>query len=306
MSANSNAAADAWMTGTVGAAGPAGTGAYTIAVLYQPNGINDGLTSLRAAGSDVRALLQDTNHLFGVGDFSSGDATTTTVGNWWLGAQTKPAGNQVYRHHAWLYDPSGVGAMQHGVSTGSGNHADGSAIDELRIGGSLNRGNGNIAVVGIWNTNLSDVQLDTLRSANLAAWAALSPLELITFDTWNGATGWTTKVGTSSLSSITGTVGVGPNPPSFNFSIASTVDLTPAVFTFSAVPVTAIPIAVVNLVPATFVFSAVPVHPQIPGVSGPDVEWCASLAPNWRAELEDNWNAQLAPNWAAQLVEECV
>lgn len=263
--------------------------------------------SLRASGSEVRGLLQDTSHLFGSGDFSSGDATTTSVANWWLGAQTKPAGNQVYRHHAWLYDPSGVGAMQHGVSTGSGNHPDGSAIDELRIGWSTNRGNGDIAVVGIWNTNLSDVQLETLRSPNLSAWAALSPLELITFDTWNGATGWTTKVGTSSLSSITGTVGVGTNPPSFNFSLAVTVDLTPASFAFSAVPVVALPPPItVNLVAGVFTFSAVPVITAVPGVGGPDVEWCVSLAPNWLAELEDNWNAQLAPNWAAQLVEECI
>jgi hypothetical protein len=328
MSANFNPAADAWLTGTAGAAGPLGTGAYTIATLYRAAAANDGLTSLRAAGSEVRGLLQDTFHLFGNGDFSSGDATTTTA-TWWVGAQTKPAGNQVYRHHAWLYDSTGAGAMTHGVSSGSGNHADGAAIDQIRIGWSANRGNGDIAVMAYWSSELSDAQLNTLRSGSLLAWAALAPQELITFENWNGATGWSTRLGSSALSSITGTVGVGVNPPSFNFNLVASVDLTPASFAFSAVPVTAVPQPItINLVPGVFqfsgvpvasvpgavtviltpagyVFSAVPVVAQVPGTGGVDVEWCASLAPNWLAELEDNWRADLAPNWAAQLVEEC-
>lgn len=305
MSANFNPAADAWLTGTAGAAGPVGTGAYTIATLYRSAGPNNGLTQLRAAGAEVRALLQDTFHLFGSLDFSTGDAVTTSA-TWWVGAQTKPAGAALYRHHAWLYDSTGAGAMTHAVSTGSANHGDGAAIDELRIGWATNRGNGDIAVMAYWSSELSDAQLNTLRSGSLLAWAALAPQELITFENWNGATGWSTRLGSSALSSITGTVGVGVNPPSFDFNLAASVDLTPATFTFSAVPVTAIPVAVVNLIPASFAFSAVPVHPQVPGVGGPDIEWCASLAPNWLAELEDNWNAQLGPNWAAQLVEECV
>lgn len=305
MSANFNPAADAWLTGTAGAAGPVGTGAYTIATLYRPAVANDGLTSLRAAGVEVRSLLQDTFHLFGTGDFSSGDATTTTA-TWWIGAQTKPAGAQPYRHHAWLYDPSGAGVMAHGVSTGSGNHGDGAAIDELRIGWASNRGSGDIAVMAYWSSALSDVQLNTLRSGSLLAWAALAPQELITFENWNGATGWSTRLGSSALSSITGTVGVGANPPSFDFNLAASVDLTPATFAFTANPVTPLAPSTVALTPAAFSFSAVPVTPNVPGVGGVDVEWCASLAPNWLAELEQNWDSTLASNWSAQLVEECV
>src|SRR6185295_15550533 len=226
------------------------TGAYTIATLYRSAAGNNGLTSLRAAGVEVRSLVQDVFHLFGTGDFSTGDAATTSA-TWWVGAQTKSAGLAPYRHHAWLYDPSGAGAMTHAVSTGSANHGDGAAIDELRIGWASNRGNGDIAVMAYWDTALPDVSLDLLRSGSLLAWASLAPDELITFENWNGATGWSTRLGTSALASITGTVGIGANPPSFDFNLAVTTELIPASFTFSAPAVT----------------------PIIPSITGPDVEW---------------------------------
>jgi hypothetical protein len=84
------------------------------------------------------------------------------------------------------------------------------------------------------------------------------------------------------------------------------VDLTPASFTFTAVPVAAVPGPVtVAVTPASFTFSANPVVPAIPSASGPEVQWCAFLAPNWDAGLGQNWDAGLAPNWTAELVEEC-
>lgn len=78
----------------------------------------------------------------------------------------------------------------------------------------------------------------------------------------------------------------------------ATVELTPASFTFSGVPVSPVPgLATIALTPASFHFSAVRLG--LPGApEGPDVSWCASLAPNW--------NAELAPNWSAHLVEECI
>jgi hypothetical protein len=111
--------------------------------------------------------------------------------------------------------------MIHGVSSGSGTHGDGSALDTIRIGHAGNRGNGPFSVVGLWTSELSDGNLDTLKSNQISAWAALSPAELITFENWNGTTGWNTQIGTSSLSSITGTVSVGADAPSFNFTMSS-------------------------------------------------------------------------------------
>jgi hypothetical protein len=246
-----------------------------------------------------------------------------------VAAQTKATGAAMFNHHLWLYDPSGAGVMAHGVSSGSANQPDGAALNQLRIGNGPVVSNGEVAVVALWDSVLTPVQLDTLKSGSLLAWAALAPKELITFENWNGATGWSTRLGSSAQTAINGTVGVGANPPSFNFNLTASVDLNPASFAFSGVPVTAVPgVITVNLVagvfqfsgvpvapvpgavsvvltPAGFVFSAVPVVAQIPGTGGVDVEWCASLAPNWLAELENNWDAVLAPNWAAQLVEEC-
>ncbi len=317
--------------GTIGAAGAVGSGGYTIAALVRPAiGNNDmAMVNGRVTGVTTRALFESGLHLFGVNDFSTGDATTLAQGNWYVTAQTKLTGSNPFNHHLWLYDPSGAGVMAHGVSTGSANQPDGAALNQLRIGNGPVVSNGEVAVVALWDTPLSNVQLDTLKSGSLLAWAALAPKELITFENWNGATGWSTRLGTSAQTAVNGTVTVGANPPSFNFNLVASVDLTPASFAFSAVPVTAVPQPIsINLVPgvfqftgvpvapvpgavtvvltpAGFVFSAVPVVAQVPGSGGVDVEWCASLAPNWLAELEDNWRADLAPNWAAQLVEEC-
>lgn len=259
----------------------------------------------RAAGVTVRALFESGLHLFGPNDFSTGDATTLVQGNWYVAAQSKVGGANPYNHHLWLYDPSGAGIMAHGVSTGSANQGDGAALDQLRIGSALVGSNQDIAVVALWDSALSNVQLNTLRSGALSAWAALAPKELITYENWNGATGWSTRIGTSAQTAINGIVGAGANPPSFDFALGANVDLTPASFTFSAVPVDAQPISNVTLTPASFTFSAPPVTPFVPGVGGVDVDWCVDLAPNWVAGLDSNWGAELSVNWSAQLVEEC-
>jgi hypothetical protein len=274
-----------WIDGTAGSAAAVGTGAFTIVALVHPTIGNNstGILDGRAAGATQRALLEAGLHLFGVGDFSSGDATTLVQGNWYVAAQSKSAAAAPYRHHLWLYDPSGAGVMAHGVSTGSANQGNGAALDTLRVGNALVPGNCDIAIIGLWAGELTDPQLNTLKSASLVSWASLAPAELITYENWNGATGWSTRLGTSAQSVINGTVGVGANPPDFDFNLAITVDLVPSVFTFSAVPVV----------------------PTVPSVGGPDIEWCTDLAPNWSAEPDLNWDAALAPNWSAELVEEC-
>lgn len=222
MGADFNVAGTNYLSMTGGSAGAAGTGAYTIAWLGQPAVGNNGcgMLQLRASGSSVRSLLEDTNKLFGDGDFSSGFGTLTQ-GNWYLCAQTKPAGSAVYRFHLWPYASDGSGTMTHGVSVGAGNHGDGSSIDDIRIGQAGNPGNGPVSLVCVWNSELADATLDALKSNQLSAWTALFPAELIHFASWNGTTGVTVPIGTSALSSITGTVGVGSDAPSFNFSLTT-------------------------------------------------------------------------------------
>ena len=265
MSANFTVAnSPCFLDGTAGNAGAVGSGGYTIAILFRPAAGNNGASMVqgRASGSAVRTLLEDSLHLFGENDFSSGDAVTLVQGNWYVAAQTKAPGSNTYRHHLWQYNSSGAGTMIHAVSSGSANHGDGATLDTIRIGGGPTVSNCEVAVVGLWDTNLADGSLDLLKSSQLLAWANLSPDELVTFEDWNGTTGWSTRIGTSALTAESGTVTVGADPPDFSFDLASTVDLTPATFSFSAVTTTPVPGAVtVNLTPAGMTFSAPTVTP---------------------------------------------
>ena len=254
------------LDGTVGSAAVVGSGAYTIACLVFPNTGNNNMNMVsgRASGSIVRDLFEAGLHLFGPNDFSSGDATTLAQGNWYVAAQTKAAGANTYRHHLWLYDAGGAGVMAHGVSSGSLNQGDGAALDTIRIGNGNVGSNGLVAVVALWASVLTDGQLDTLRSGSLTAWSALAPNELITFENWNGATGWSTRIGTSAQSAINGTVTVGTNPPDFSFDLAATVDLTPVVMTITPVGLTPVAgMVTVNLTPVVMSLTAVPVTPVV-------------------------------------------
>lgn len=223
-------AVTAYISMTAGSASAVGSGGYTIAVLCQPAAGNNNASfaGAYASGTVGRALFEDTNHLFGANDFSSGFGALTQ-GSWYVLAQTKAAGSNTYRHHIWTYDATGAGLFSHGVSTGSSAQGDGSATTELRIGAAVTKGNGLIAVVGLWTRPLSDAELDSMRSGNLTAWRDVTggqPAELVSLENWNGATGSTAVIGTSTQSSITGTVATGANPPSFNFALTGTVSGT--------------------------------------------------------------------------------
>lgn len=226
--ANAN---NTYISMTAGSAGAVGSGAYTIAVLAQPAGNNFGYVSTLASGTMNRELLQSGGALFGQGDFSSGFGTLTG-GTWYVAAQSKAAGANTYRHHVWAYASDGSGTMSHGVATGSGTHGDGSTATELRVGSNDTFGAGLIAVVAFWTRVLADAELDSMKSGSLTAWRDVSggqPAELISLETWNGSTGCTAVIGTSSQSSVSGTITSGANPPSFNFSLAGGSVVAPPV-----------------------------------------------------------------------------
>jgi hypothetical protein len=214
---------------SAGGTGAMGTGAFTIAVLWQT--INDigafadrAAVSLLASSTAVRDIVDVDRAIYGVNDFSSGYGPLPTK-TWYVAAICKPSGSALYREHLWAYNSSLTGSMTHGTSTGAANQGDGSTITSIRIGDDASsvHTNGLIAVAGLWASELSDAQLDTLVSANLSSWAALSPQALITGNNWNGSTGSTDVVGTSTQQSLVGTIGVGAEPPSFNYSLASAI-----------------------------------------------------------------------------------
>lgn len=230
MSADFDPSADAAITMSAGGAGAAGTGAHTLVVLFYipPFAATSGLLNLLATSTQVRQILVDVGSLFGANDFSSGYAALVLTDAWYVAALSKPAGSAHYRGHIWPYASDGSGTMLHGEAVDAANHGDGSAITQFKIGLCDTRGNGLIAAVGIWNSELSDANLNTLKSPNLSAWADLSPAELVSLEDWDGTNGATAVVGTSAKTGITGTVGAGGNPPSFDFSVGGAIDLVVA------------------------------------------------------------------------------
>jgi hypothetical protein len=229
VSANVSVSGTNYLDFTAGGAGAIGTGAFTIVVLFRATSGNNncGLTQGRTSGASVRSFLMDSLKLFGEGDFSDGyPSGNLSLDTWYVAAIRKQSGSVHYRFTYWPYASDGSGTMNHGESTSSGNHSDGSTVTVLRIGNAGNPGNGDFAAVGYYTSHLSDANLDTLKSNLLSKWADLSPAELISFEDWNGTNGHVVNVGTSTLSSITGTVGAGAaNPPSFDFSTSSAINL---------------------------------------------------------------------------------
>lgn len=197
-----------------------GDGAHTIAVLFNPNGTITGMAEWRNSGLLQNSLLLYNSHLFGNGDTSSGFGTYSS--GWQVFAMTKAAGSSLYRMHSWTYDSSGAGSMVHGSASGAAPHSDFAAADAIRIGAwnsGANPADGQIAVAAMWNRALSDTELDTLVSANLSDWAALTPDFGVELSGWDGTTGDTVWAGTSTFVSETGIVGTAGNPTGFNFTI---------------------------------------------------------------------------------------
>ena len=198
-----------------------GDAAFTIAVLTDPVGHAHGLASWFSGGVEQGVFLQYNWHLFGKADFSDGYGTFgPPAPGWMVYAITKAAGSSLYRCHAWTYASDGSGVMSHGVATGAGAHPDFSLADAIRFGFGAVGGDGRVVVGAMWNQALSDAALDTLKSADLADWLALSPAFGVELSDWNGTTGDTVFAGTSVLVGEVGAVAVGANPAGFNFDLS--------------------------------------------------------------------------------------
>lgn len=201
----------------------AGTGAYTMALLVEPDSANVRLSDWFASGTEKGQFLLDTSLLFGKDDFSDGVNTGYTGSTSWVFvAITKAAGSTTYRMHYWTYASDGSGTMNHAVATGAGNHADESpAATEIRIGWSSGTSmDGDIAVAAFADRAMSDSEIDTLKTNLLSDWQALGFDFGIHLGSWDGTGGsdvvW---AGSSGTATENGTVGVGgSNPASFDFT----------------------------------------------------------------------------------------
>ena len=199
------------------------TGAYTLlAMVNMPGAAHGMVATMRTAAYD-RDIIEDTNTLFGVGDFTTGFPTPPTVlthGDWYIVGQTKPAGAAHYRHHYYDYTV-GTGSGVHGEAASSANQSDGTACTSIRVGDGDDVGNGLVAWTALLTRAISDSEFDTICNNQLQNVANLTPQALITLNGWNGATGAVDLVGTSSQSALVGTVSVGADPPGYNFTIGA-------------------------------------------------------------------------------------
>lgn len=215
---------------SAGGSGAAGTSDFTIAALVQiaAGNNNAGFVGLYASTTLTRALFADTLRLYGVDDFSNGwgpasdgDANMS-LDTWYLAIITKVGGSNTYEFSIWAYASDGSGTMFHGTPTGSSSHGDGSTITAVRLGANAIQSNGLIAVTGIWNRVLSQAERNSMKSNLLTSWRDVSggqPTTLIDLENWNGTTGANVAIGSNTFSGVTGTVGSGANPPSFDFSL---------------------------------------------------------------------------------------
>lgn len=199
----------------VGSCGAVGNGAYTIAALFNITG-NAGIISFRTTGINAQ-LIVDTSQLFGAGDFQGGQ-TGVTTGTWWWAAIRKAAGSSVYQYSLRAYNS---GSTTH--QSGSVNHADSGVTNtSIRLGDGDDRGNGSIAVWAAWTSALSDSQVASMFTTAAADVAAQSPQALWLGNQGSSANAIPDSTGNGAGStSFNGTVGVGTDPPAYNYSLTA-------------------------------------------------------------------------------------
>lgn len=200
---------------TGGNAGPAGTGAYTLAVLVTPavGNNNAGFATLLTSGTRQRTSFEDALNCFCEGGFTG--AGPLTQGTTYVVIQSKAAGSAAVVIDIWPYASDGSGTM---TATNVDTKGDGTAINQIRWGQAIDNANGLYHVLAVWNRQLLLAERQSLKTNLLSVWAGLSPAELMHARDWNGTSG-ITIVGASTFVGVTGTVGVGANPTGFDFTL---------------------------------------------------------------------------------------
>jgi len=202
---------------SVGSCGAVGNGAYTIICLFNINSGNNssGLISFLTSGINAE-LIVDANQLFGAGDFGGGQ-TGVTVSTWWWAAVRKAAGTNVYRYSLRQYN-TGSTTHQNSAST----FADSGVTNtSIRLGDGDDRGNALIAVWAAWTSNLSDSAVAGMFTTAAADVAAQSPQGLWLGNQLSGSDPINDSIGTANQTSVNGSIGVGSDPPSYNYSLSS-------------------------------------------------------------------------------------
>lgn len=127
-----------------------------------------------SSDQDVISMeIRDDDHLIGVIDgVEQGDFTTLTADKWYIVAYSKSSGTSAPRGH--YRNLTDAGAWGHANSSSVAHPARTPAKITLGEWSNLDPALLHLAVVGIWNSVLTDAQIETLGQ-NLDAWEALSP-----------------------------------------------------------------------------------------------------------------------------------
>lgn len=207
-----------YLTFTAGSSAAMGSGAFSMFALvnFGAGNNNGGVWGGYNSTTAVRAFGEASNALFGLNDFSAGVGPITQA-TWYIVGITKTVGAAMFRMH---FRAQGAGAWTHAIGSGASNQSDGASLTTHRIGFSaVFGGNVDVAWAGLWTSALADASIDTCGTSALQDFANLSPQDLIEFSGWNGTSGHTVPIGTTTLSGATGANSVGTNP-TYNFTVS--------------------------------------------------------------------------------------
>jgi hypothetical protein len=141
-----------------------------------------------------------------------------TNGVWYLTGITKPSGTAPVRGHQ--IDLTTPGTWSH-TNFGNLNDASNGPIASFEVGnlGGGDKLDGKLAAVGLWNSVLTDNQIESL-TARLSDWLALSPVALWAFNQTDVATAVTDLTGGgANQSSINGTNVSADEPPGWSYAL---------------------------------------------------------------------------------------
>jgi len=180
----------------------AGTGAITMALALKPFDNEALFENMLALDGNAIFLSNDNPGVFKYfngTEVSSGLAITSASG-WQLLAMTKTAGVTTPTFHRFIFG----GAWSHAVGGGTtDNNGAGTVITVGNNDGGAEGIDGNILIAAVWDTALSDIQIEGLAATpGTADWIAASPKELWRFDRISAIT---PLIGTSTQTSSANT-----------------------------------------------------------------------------------------------------
>lgn len=196
-------------------------GPITVACIWKPITVHAGglLKMDNATAANVVALNPFSDGLVYFSTqagFTSTETYTATDG-WRLLAMTKPAGVALVRGHNYSYTTD---TWTH-TNYGDFGDATNGPITAVRVGNFTGNNeflNAQLAVMGVWEAVLADLDLEGLTTS-LSDWVASSPVSLWPFNQESVSTAVTDITGNgANQSAISGTTVVtGDDPPGFDF-----------------------------------------------------------------------------------------